>query len=479
MGYIAAALNRNGEDASAAVDKMLRNAGRAPSIYYGYASHDQAEHHNHLPEFTSVTSDTVIGYRAITPKDYPPQPLTQRSGSLCVNAGFIGEEQPETLFIANILEDNPLKGLKMLMGAQGHHTVVHISPGRILCSRDPVGTQPLYISGNSDLCAAASNKKMLWSLGLRPIPLKPGHIVNMTTTGTHNVEVATLRRPEPIAGHSVTILEALDKKLKDAVIDTSRRIKKGTLAFSGGIDSTLTALYMRDAGIILDLVCVGVESQEEYKHAQIAADSLGMEVQIRQITLNELEAAIPEVIRGVEDYDPLQVSVAAPLYFVAMSASENGHETIFTGNGSDEVFGGYQKYHAAYLKNPAVAEEMMFRDVSQSWANNFDRDTKTCADLGLNLVQLFTNPQVIDYGLRIPIELKLSKNLNQPRKTILRSLGQIHDLPEDVYARPKKAAQYSTGVHRAMKRLAKRRGLSLGGYLLRMYSEIQREYTNA
>jgi asparagine synthase (glutamine-hydrolysing) len=478
MGYIAAALNRNGEDASTVIDRILRQAGGVKDVYYGYASHNQAEHHARLPDLLSVTSDTVIGYKAVNPKDYPPQPLTQRSGSLCLNAAFIGGSQPATLAAANLLMDDPLVGFRKLMASPGHHTAVHISPGRILCSRDPVGTQPLYIAENSEFCMAASNKKMLWSLGLRPVPLKPGHIVSMTATGVHDFEVATLQRPEPLEDASEAILEKLDRILMEVARDASRWIPRGALAFSGGIDSTLTALYMSESGVDLDLICVGIDARKEYMQAQAAADGLGMDLQIRQVTLKELEEAVPEIIRSVEDNDPLQVGVAAPLYFVAKSALEQGHETVLTGGGSDEVFGGYYKYHSAYLENPAAAAEMMFLDASQSWVTNYDRDAKTCIDLGLNLLQLFTHPRVIDYGLSIPVELKLPKEMNKPRKAILRRLGQKHGLPEDAWAWPKKAAQYSTGVHRAMERLAKSRGHSLRGYLHDIYEEIRREYAD-
>ncbi|HUV33482.1 MAG TPA: asparagine synthase-related protein [Candidatus Desulfaltia sp.] len=479
MGYIAAALNRNGEDASAAAAKMLQAAGGEKGSAYGLASPTQAEHHTRPPEFTSVTGDTIIGYKSTNPRDYPPQPLTQRSGSLCVNATLYGSDEPDTLTVANLLEADPLHGLEQLIDVTGHHTAVHISPGRILCSRDPTGTQPLFIAENSELSAAASNRKMLWSLDLEPTPLKPGHIVCLTRAGVKDTMITAPRRPEPLTDTPETILKTLDATLREAARDVSRKAPKGALAFSGGIDSTLAALYLRDAGADLGLICVGVDSRNEYRHAQAAADSLGLDLQVNPVTVKELEEAIPNIVRSVEDSSPLAVGVAAPLHFTAKTASEQGHTTIFTGNGSDEVFGGYHKYHAAYLKNPAEATEMMLRDTAESWATNYDREAKTCTDLGLDLLLPFAHPQVIGYGLRVPIELKLPKSMDKPRKTILRQLAKMHGLPEEVWARPKKAAQYSTGVHKAMERLAKRRGVSLRGYLQEIYDETRKEPTHA
>lgn len=479
MGYIAAALNRNGEDASEAVARMLQAAGGVNGVTYGLASPGQAEHHVRPQEFTSVTGDTIIGYKSTNPRDYPPQPLTQSSGSLCVNAALYGSDEPDTLIVANLLEADPLLGLQQLRDVTGHHTAVHISPDRILCSRDPTGTLPLYIVENSELCAVASNRKMLWNLGLEPIPLKPGHLVCLTRAGVKDTMITAPRRPEPLTDTPETILETLDATLREAARDVSRKASKGALAFSGGIDSTLAALYLRDAVTDLDLICIGIESRNEYRHAQAAADSLGLDLQVNPVTVEELEEAIPDIVRSVEDSSPLAVGVAAPLYFAAKTASEQGHTAIFTGNGSDEVFGGYHKYHAAYLKNPAEATEMMLRDTAESWATNYDRDAKTCTDLGLDLLLPFAHPRVIGYGLRVPIELKLPKSMDQPRKTILRRLAKMHGLPEEVWARPKKAAQYSTGVHRAMESLAKRRDVSLRGYLQEIYDETRKEPTHA
>jgi len=479
MGYIAAALSRKGEDASAAVVRMLRAAGGVAGVPYGLATSIQAEYHNHPPEFTSVTGDTVIGYKSTSPREYPPQPLTQRSGSLCANATLYGGDEPDTLTAANLMEADPARGLQQLMATIGHHAAVHISPGRILCSRDPVGAQPLYIAWNSELCAAASNRKMLWSLGMEPVPLKPGHMARLTYAGVQDTEITALRKPMPLTDTPETILETLDATLRDAANDVSRKAPKGALAFSGGIDSTLAAFYLRDAGVDLNLICVGVDAREEYRHAQLAADSLGLDLQVNPVTVEELEEAIPDIVRSVEDGSPLTVGVAAPLHFAAKTASEQGHSAIYTGNGSDEVFGGYKKYHTAYLENPAVAEEMMLRDTADSWSTNYDRDAKTCTDLGLDLLLPFAHPRVIGYGLRIPVEFKLPKNMDQPRKTILRRLAHRHGLPEEVWARPKKAAQYSTGVHRTMEKLAKRRGVSLRGYLQEIYDETRRELTHA
>jgi len=174
----------------------------------------------------------------------------------------------------------------------------------------------------------------------------------------------------------------------------------------------------------------------------------------------------------VEDHNPMKIGVAAPLYFAARQAVEDGHTTIFSGNGSDELFGGYHKYMVQWLKEGEAVRGSMYRDVVEAWRNNYDRDAKVCKDLGARLVLPFADARIIEFGLGVPTEYKLPSSMGEPRKTILRKLAKKLGLPEEVSGRPKKAAQYSTGVQKALVGVAKRRGESLPGFLKRKYEEL-------
>ncbi len=473
MGYIAAVKCKRGESASEHVIQMLKASGGPPEAYIGLASAHASEVYRRPPEFSSLTADSIIGFKSLDPKNYPPQPLSQSSGSMCLNGSLFGVDEPDTLAVANLLEKNVAGGVKELLFMCGHFAVVAQSEDEMICGRDWVGVKPLYYGENEDVYAVASNRKMLWSIKVDPKPVEPGHIV--TITGSSGVEDEALERgkQEMLIESEESIVESLDAVFRQASDDIARKASRGALAFSGGIDSTLSAYYLRESGVDLDLVCVGLGQRDEYGHAQAAADALNLELRTSPFTQRELEAALPEIMYSVEESSPLSIGVAAPLYFVAAEARDMGHDTAFTGNGSDELFGGYMKYHRAYSENPSLAEEMMNIDVVDSWKNNYERDSKIVEDAGLDLQLLFAHPRVVSYGLRIPVDYKLPLDLGQPRKTILRKLAKRLGLPEEVWGRPKKAVQYSTGVHKCLKRLARGQGKSLQTYTQVLYKQIR------
>jgi|GEM_PF-890836 len=471
MGYIAAAVSRRGEDASELALRMLRASGGPQGVSHGFASSSQSETHRSLPEFTMVASHSILAFKGLDPGDYPPQPLVQRGCSLCLTGSLYGVEGPDTLHAANLLEGDPTRGVLGLLSGEGHFAVTTLDGDGVTLGRDRVGVKPLYVGKSDAVYAAASNRKMLWSIGVEPRPVPPGHTIRITGDVLSDFEAmkwGVQRMEDPMD----RVVEALDAALRQVSADIARKASTGALAFSGGIDSTLTAQYLKEAGVRLSLVCVGVDRREEYRNAQEAADCLGLPLHTRPFTVDELEEALPGIVASVEESSPLSVGVAAPLHFAAAAARDMGHRTLFSGNGSDELFGGYLKYHRAYLESPQAAEEMMNRDVINSWRTNYERDSKVASDAGLELRLPFAHPRIVSLGLSIPAEHKLPPELGLPRKTVLRRLAQTLGFPETVWARPKKAAQYSTGAQKALNRIAKRRGTGIEQLLNQVFSQV-------
>jgi asparagine synthase (glutamine-hydrolysing) len=335
-----------------------------------------------------------------------------------------------------------------------------------------VGTVPLYYGGDDEILATASNMKALMAIGIEPSPVVPGTLMELSKEGQKTIEVKRITQPQRSGQSEGQCIETLHGLLTEVSEDIVRKTRGGAVAFSGGIDSTLAAYYLREAGGDINLVCVGVEDQQEYREARRAAEALNLDVNIHPFTKDELEDRLDEIILSVEDPNPMKIGVAAPLYFVARQAVEDGHTTIFSGNGSDELFGGYHKYMKQWLMEGEKVRDAMYRDVVDSWRDNYDRDSKICKDLGARLVLPFADARIIMFGLGVPTKFKLPPDIEEPRKIILRRLAKSLGFPAEVSDRPKKAAQYSTGVHRALSRIAKSRGASLSEYLRRRHKEL-------
>ncbi len=464
MGYIAALASKRGEDVSPLLLRMLKaQSSRVDGI--GVASEEGAIAQPWETEETP-RGDTMIGclYTKITPLDQP-QPITQYGCQIAME-GRLWSGRCDILEMAERIGHDPYKGLRRLIEeGDSSYAVVILQEGYILCGRDPIGLVPLYIGESGSLIAAASNRKMLWSLGLEAKPLKPGHIAQISPKGLKLERVRELEQPEAEAISMEEAVELLDEAMRISVERRVRGLSRVCLAFSGGLDSSVIAKYLELTGVDVELLCVGLEGSRDLEAAMEAAEHLGLPLRVESYGLRDVEEALDRVLWSVEEADPMKVSIALPLHWCAKLAVEEGVRILFVGQGSDELFGGYRRYIDLYASMGDGVRDELFRDVAESYEVNFARDYKTCMDQGVEIRAPYTDLRVIELGLSIPIELKLSKDGG--RKLVLRELAETLGLPESIAWRRKRAIQYSTRVSTALRKIAKRHRKSDLGELLR------------
>jgi asparagine synthase (glutamine-hydrolysing) len=473
MGYIAAVLGRKGQDVTGHLMRILGASGGTKPSWYGIASPETGEFFDKSLESMPSMGSSLIAYRSSSLTAFSQQPLLQQSAALVFDGLIFGAVEPDILHVAELLRGGVAEGMRNLVsGVDGAFSAAAIEDKKIFLARDAVGTVPLYHGVNDDVIATASNMKALMAIGIEPTPVIPGTLVQLSKNGHKTTHAKRIAQTQQSSQPESRCIETLHELLTETSEDIVRKTRGGAVAFSGGIDSTLTAHYLKEAGGDLDLVCVGVGDQREYREARRAAEAMSLDVNIQPFTKEELEDSIDEIILSVEDPTPMKISVAAPLYFAAQQAVEDGHTTIFSGNGSDELFGGYYKYMKQWLTEGERVRDTMYRDVVESWRNNYDRDAKVCKDLGTRLVLPFADTRIIMFGLGVPTRYKLPSSIEEPRKIILRRLAKKLGFSAEVSDRPKKAAQYSTGVYKALTRIAKSRGDSLPEFLKRRYEEL-------
>jgi len=478
MGFIAALLSKTGQDVSGRILRMIDAASPSRGDGYGVGTPEGVGIFSSLPETLAIKSDLMLGHiqAKIMPND-PPQPVNQHGYTMIFKGRLWEKKTPYDFSTAvDIVGKDPMQGIcRLISENNGSYVITVIEKGRVLCGRDPIGVVPLYIGETETVAGVASNRKMLWTVGIEPEPLPPGYRAEITKNGISLQQIRVLRQPPVRTQTTEEALEMLNRLLIEAVETRSRGVFRASLGFSGGIDSTLLAHYLDHCGVEVDLLCVGMEDSE-FEAAEEAADALGLPIRLESFTPQDLERDLDAVLRSVEEPDPMKASIALPLYWAAQMAIESGGRVFYSGNCSDELFGGYMKYVREYVQSGEAVRDAMFGDVKAAHRVNYERDFKVCADAGVELRLPFTDWNLIDFGLALPVHMKLSADEKSPRKLLLRKLGSRIGLNDAISFRPKRAVQYSTGVTKALKQLARRNGTTPSPYLREKFRLIKKKY---
>ena len=170
------------------------------------------------------------------------------------------------------------------------------------------------------------------------------------------------------------------------------------------------------------------------------------------------------------------MSIAIPVFWVAEQAAKLGLNVLLAGQAGDELFGGYRRYLGDYEAHGlAGLQARLYEDVASSHLVNFERDHKVCAFHGLELRMPFADWEVIELALSLPSRLKIASPKDELRKRVLRRAAKDLGVPKFMSEKPKKAIQYTTGVNQAVRKLAKKEGLTVREYLEEAFRKIQRE----
>lgn len=227
--------------------------------------------------------------------------------------------------------------------------------------------------------------------------------------------------------------------------------EKIAVAFSGGVDSATLAARLHGP-----LYVTGFPDSHDLKAARTAADLMGRNLRVVELTHADLERAVPAVVRATGRTNAMDVAIATTLYLAAEQAAADGYDRLAVGQGADELFGGYAKVAKAPEDSRVEANTVRgaTREVVGSLPEQLERDVLALRAAGVEPVAPLLDDRVVRAALALPKRLLVDDG---ERKRAFR-LAVREFLPEELADREKKAAQYGSLVARELDRLARQAG---------------------
>ena len=481
MGALIAAVNKKDANVSNPILTMLETLSHRGSDSFGVASAHETTIAKTVEELRKefIDSNALIGHNfvKILSRD-TSQPIQKGDFSLVFEGRlFPPPSKNEGKLVAEMLMSLENREEYLIRRLNGDYIFAVAKSDKIIVGRDPVGVCPLYFGENEDVCAVASERKALWKIGIKKVDFfLPGRLAVVNKNGFHFESIRVLVQPH----YQKLGMEDAAQRLTDKLLQSTKErvsdMKEVAIAFSGGIDSSIIAFLSKLCDVNAHLICVTLEDQDETAFVEQAARALDLPLHVVTYSIDEVEETLPKVLWLIEEPNPQNASIGIPMFWVAEQSAKLGLHVLMAGQGGDELFGGYYRYLEDYSRHGlAGVQRRLYRDVISSCESNFQRDNKVCAFHKVELRMPFIDWEVIQLALSVPAELKIASAKDTLRKRVLRYAAKKLGIPELITRKPKKAIQYTTGVNRAIKKLAKKEGLTLRRYVEKTFEKAYKK----
>jgi asparagine synthase (glutamine-hydrolysing) len=326
-----------------------------------------------------------------------------------------------------------------------------------LVARDPLGITSLYIGWHKDGSVwVASELKSLMDDCERYEAFPPGHYYT-PETGFKRYYEPFWWTPEYIP-QGAADLTVLRESLEKAVVKRLMTDVPYGVLISGGLDSSLVgAIASRHAAMRVEeeekekawwpqihSFSIGLPNSPDLRAAREAAKFLGTIHHEFNFTVQEGIDALADVIWHLETYDVTSIRASTPMYFLARKIKAMGVKMVLSGEGADEVFGGYLYFHNA--PSPAEFHQEALRRVKNLHYFDLLRANKSTMAWGLEVRVPFLDKEFLDVAMNIRPEDKVYAE-GKMEKYVLRKAFDTPEkpyLPDNILWRQKE--QFSDGV---------------------------------
>jgi asparagine synthase (glutamine-hydrolysing) len=339
-------------------------------------------------------------------------------------------------------------GYDFLNMLDGVFAFVVIDGDDFIAGRDPIGIKPLYYGKDAEgRMYFSSEMKAIADQCVSFEAFPPGHYY------TPKTGFVRYYKPDWFDHRVATKNLDLDKIRETLIKATKKRLMTDVplgVLLSGGLDSSLTSSIasrlLKEEGKELHSFSIGLDKNSpDLKAAQKVADFLGTKHHSITFSIEEGLKVIDKLIWHLETYDVTSIRASTPMYIMSKYITDLGIKVVLSGEGADEMLGGYLYFGDAPSKEEFQKETI--RRVKLLSTSDCLRADKSTMAYGLEARVPFLDKEFLDVIMKIKPEEKMHKTHNDIEKYILRKAFDTKDnpfLPQEVLWRQKE--QFSDGV---------------------------------
>ena len=339
-------------------------------------------------------------------------------------------------------------GYDFLQHLDGVFAFVVVDGDDFIVGRDPIGVKPLYYGQDTEgRWFFASEMKVIADQCVRMEAFPPGHIF------TSKYGLKRYDNPDWFDEKIATKKLNLTQLRESLVAATKKRLMTDVplgVLLSGGLDSSLTSAIatreLNKQGKELHSFSIGLDADSpDLKAARKVADFLGTKHHEMYFSVKEGIKIIRKLIWHLETYDVTSIRASTPMYFLSQQITDLGIRVVLSGEGADEIFGGYLYFGNAPSKT-AFQKETIRRVQLLSTSDCLRADKSTMAH-GLEARVPFLDRDFLSVAMATEIQEKQPNTYDGVEKYILRKAFDTPEnpfLPDDVLWRQKE--QFSDGV---------------------------------
>lgn len=323
-----------------------------------------------------------------------------------------------------------------------------------LIARDPIGVIPLYYGYDKEgRLYVASELKALEGQCDSYSVFPPGHVLTKRDTKPRRYYERDWFSYDNVKDNPASVDE-----LREALEASVRRQMMSDVPYgvllSGGLDSSIiSAVAQKYAGNRVETggkeaawwprlhsFAVGLRGAPDLLKARLVAERIGTVHHEINYTIQEGLDALSDVVYFTETYDVTTIRASTPMYLLARVIKSMGIKMVLSGEGADEIFGGYLYFHKA--PSARAFHEETVRKLSKLYLYDCLRANKSLAAWGVEGRVPFLDTEFLDVAMRINPAAKMCPGSVMEKKILREAFSSL--LPQEVAWRQKE--QFSDGV---------------------------------